>query len=67
MALPHYAYGDPAKQVESTELHRLGCKACARSERVLGLALCPNNLKYPACKGNPRDGYLLASEYGGHA
>lgn len=67
MALPHHAYRDPAEQAEADELHRLGCKACVRSDRVLGLAHCKNNLTYPKCKGNKRDGYLLASEYGGHA
>lgn len=67
MALPHYAYGDPAKLVESNELHRLGCNACARAELILGKPYCPNNLKYPACKRDSRKGYQLSRAAGGEA
>lgn len=65
MALPQYAYRDPALQVEADELHRMGCKGCARAETMLGLSLCPSDLRYPSCKRNKRDGYLLAREHGG--
>jgi hypothetical protein len=65
MALPQHAYRDPALIAESDELHRLGCGGCARSERILGQYLCRNDLKYPACKKDPRKGYQLSPEAGG--
>lgn len=64
-ALPHYAYRDPALIVESNEIHGLGCMACGRAEVYLGRAICPNNLKYPACRHDPRRGFVLSAECGG--
>jgi len=64
-ALPGYAYGDPAKIVEAQELRTLGCAACVRSDSVFGVRICTSGLKLPACKQGHRNGYKLASEYGG--
>ncbi|MBI6944229.1 hypothetical protein JET76_23160 [Pseudomonas putida] len=65
MALPHYAYGDPAKLVESNQLHKMGCNGCARSERILGKTICSNDLKYPACRRDSKKGYKLSRAAGG--
>lgn len=65
MALPSHAYGDPALIAERDELHRMGCGACERAERVLGKHLCTSNLKYPACRQEPRKGYKLLASAGG--
>ena len=65
MAFPQYAYGDPARIVEGDQLHKLGCGGCARAVEVLGTSLCPNSLKYPACRKDPRKGYLLSRQAGG--
>lgn len=67
MALPHYAYGDPAKIVENQQLHRLGCAGCARAEWILDRPMCPNALKYPACKQDDKRGYVLSAAAGGVA
>lgn len=67
MALPQHAYRDPALIAEADQLHRLGCGGCARAVSVLGQWLCPAQLKYPACRQNPRQGYLLSKAAGGDA
>jgi len=65
MALPSYAYGDPALIAERDELHRMGCRVCVRAERVLGETVCTTSLKYPACRQEPRKGYKLLASAGG--
>lgn len=67
MALPHHAYGDPAVIAERDELHRLSCGGCARAVKVLGVYMCPAELKYPACRKDSRRGYLLSKAAGGDA
>lgn len=64
-ALPRYAYGDPAKIVETQELRSLGCAVCVRAEYIFGLPVCASGLKFPACKSGHRNGYKLTPEAGG--
>lgn len=64
-ALPAYAYGDPAKIVEAQEIRALGCAACQRATFVFGLAVCSNNLKFPACRQDRKNGHKLTPEAGG--
>jgi hypothetical protein len=65
MAFPQHAYRDPSRIVESDQLHRMGCAGCSRSELILGKYLCPNALKYPACRTDPRKGYKVSAAAGG--
>ena len=65
MAFPQHAYRDPALIAEGDELHALGCAGCARAVPVMDEHLCPNALRYPACKRNHEKGYQLARSVGG--
>lgn len=64
-ALPGYAYGDPAKIVEAQEIRAKGCSVCARAVFILGLPMCANNLKFPACRQDRKNGHKLTPEAGG--
>lgn len=63
MALPGWAYGDPAGIVEANELRQMGCKACERS--LFSGQACASGLRYPACKKNRRTGYRLLATCSG--
>lgn len=64
-ALPGYAYGDPARIVEAQEIRALGCAACQRAVYAFGIAVCSNNLKFPACRQDRKNGHKLTPEAGG--
>jgi len=64
-ALPAYAYGDPARILEVRQIREGGCLFCVHSEPVLGLRVCLNNLKFPACRSDPKKGHKLTPEAGG--
>ena len=64
-ALPGYAYGDPARIVEAQQLRAKGCLVCTRAVLILGLPMCSNNLKFPACRQDRKNGYQLTPEAGG--
>lgn len=64
-ALPAYAYGDPAKIIESRQVREGGCALCARSETVLGVQLCLSGLKFPACRRDTKKGHKLTAKAGG--
>jgi hypothetical protein len=63
--LPAFAYGDPARIVEAQEIRALGCSVCVRAEYTFGLPVCANNLKFPACRQDRKNGYQLTPEAGG--
>ena len=65
MALPAWAYGDPARIVEADDIRAKGCSVCARAVFVGGDALCGSGLKLPACKRDKKNGYKLAASAGG--
>ena len=64
-ALPGYAYGDPAKIVEAQEIRAKGCSVCTRAVFIFDLPVCSNNLKFPACRRDRRNGHQLTPEAGG--
>jgi hypothetical protein len=64
-ALPGYAYGDPAKIVEAQEIRAKGCHICTRAVFIFDLPVCRNDLKFPACRRDPRNGHQLTPEAGG--
>jgi len=64
-ALPGYAYGDPARIIEAQEIRAKGCSVCQRAVFVLGVAMCQNNLKFPACRQDRKHGHKLTPEAGG--
>lgn len=64
-ALPAYAYGDPAKIIESRQIREGGCSLCARSETILGVQLCISGLKFPACRRDTKKGHKLTVRAGG--
>jgi hypothetical protein len=65
MALPAHLYGDPARIVEQQELRAKGCSICVRAVVGFGLTVCANQLKFPACKQDRRNGYQLTRAAGG--
>lgn len=64
-ALPGWAYADPARIVEASELRERGCSVCVRAVFVAGVAHCGSGLKLPACKRDKRQGYKLSPQDGG--
>lgn len=64
-ALPAYAYGDPAKIIESRQIREGGCSLCERSETILGVQLCLSGLKFPACRRDTKKGHKLTVRAGG--
>lgn len=64
-ALPAYAYGDPAKIIESQQIRTGGCSLCARSETVLGVRMCLSGLKFPTCRSDTKKGHKLTVKAGG--
>lgn len=64
-ALPGYAYGDPARIVEAQDIRSKGCSVCVRGLTAFGLTVCSNNLKFPACRQDKRNGHKLTPEAGG--
>lgn len=65
MALPAWAYGDPARIIEALEIRSKGCAVCVRAVFIAGDARCGSGLKLPACKRDPRNGFKLAVADGG--
>lgn len=59
MALPHWAYGDPAQLAERAELKQKKCAACARAVVVLGRYACPAGLRFPDCRQDKKKGFVL--------
>ncbi len=59
MALEHWQYGNPENIVGAREIRAKGCQVCARAVRSLGRAYCPNNLRFPACRGDRKKGFKL--------
>lgn len=64
-ALPAYAYGDPAKIIESRQIREGGCSLCERSETILGVQLCLSGLTFPACRRDTKKGHKLTVRAGG--
>ena len=64
-ALPAYAYGDPAKIIESRQIREGGCSLCERSETILGVQLCLSGLKFPACRRDTKKRHKLTVRAGG--
>lgn len=64
-ALPAYAYGDPAKIIESRQIREGGCSLCERSETILGVQMCLSGLKFPACRRDTKKGHKLTVRAGG--
>jgi hypothetical protein len=65
VALPGWAYGDPARIVEADDIRTKGCSVCARAVFVGGDVLCGAGLKLPGCKRDKKNGYKLAASAGG--
>lgn len=65
MALPAWAYGDPARIVEGDEIRAMGCAVCERAVFVGGQALCGSGLKRPACRQDKKNGFKLSPAAGG--
>lgn len=65
MALPGWAYGDPARIVEANEIRAKGCAVCVRAVFIGAEARCGSGLKLPACKGDKKNGFKLAAADGG--
>lgn len=64
-ALPRFAYGDPAGLIEALEIREKGCRICVRSVSLGERTMCLNNLKFPRCMGDKRNGHKLTPEAGG--
>lgn len=64
-ALPHWAYGDPARIVEAGDLRARGCAVCVRAVFIGGEARCSSGLRLPSCKADKKNGYRLAAADGG--
>lgn len=65
MALPSWAYGDPAKIVEAGEIRARGCSVCVRAVFVGGKPYCGSGLKRPGCRSDKKNGFKLAAADGG--
>lgn len=65
MALPAWAYGDPARIVEANEIRAKGCAVCVRAVLIAGDARCGSGLKLPACRADKKNGFRLAAADGG--
>lgn len=59
MALPFWAYGDPAEIAESMEIRKKNCSVCARAEVVLDRPVCTNSLRFPSCRRDKKKGFRL--------
>lgn len=67
MALPSYAYGDPANIIERREIHVMGCAACVHSVVHLSKRACLTGYRFPLCQEDHEKGFRLAYEHGGEA
>lgn len=65
MALPAWAYGDPARIVEANEIRAKGCAVCVRAVFIGGDPRCSAGLKLPSCKADKKNGFKLAAADGG--
>lgn len=59
MSLHRHQYGNPADIIERRDIRDKGCRVCARAERAFGRAYCPNNLRFPTCRGDRKKGFKL--------
>jgi hypothetical protein len=53
--LPRWRYQDPAKVLEAMQLSKMGCRACASHQMVLGRVMC-NDARNDKQAGVPRIG-----------